>query len=201
MFQIQAVVAVAVEPDCRRVQPSRPAAGARPRTTGADSPIVVGAAVAKSGIMSQFDEPVVQGAQVAIAEVNKAGGVDGRKLKLVVADHKSDLNLVQQSALDVIDKGAKVVITTHDFDFGSPAAQVANSQGLFIARRSRRDVLRPPGDRPARLQPLSGQCDRGRGHGPVRPRPGLQAARSSSRISRSSTRRRSASSSPSSGRR
>jgi branched-chain amino acid transport system substrate-binding protein len=98
---------------------------------GAGSPIVVGAAVAKSGIMSQFDEPVVQGAQVAIDEVNKAGGVDGRKLKLVVADHKSDLNLVQQSALDVIDKGAKVVITTHDFDFGSPAAQVANSQGLL----------------------------------------------------------------------
>lgn len=98
---------------------------------GAGSPIVVGAAVAKSGIMSQFDEPVVQGAQVAVDEVNKAGGVDGRKLKLVVADHKSDLNLVQQSALDVIDKGAKVVITTHDFDFGSPAAQVANSQGLL----------------------------------------------------------------------
>ena len=98
---------------------------------GAGSPIVVGAAVAKSGIMSQFDEPVVQGAQVAVDEVNKAGGVDGRKRTLVVADHKSDLNLVQQSALDVIEKGAKVVITTHDFDFGSPAAQVANSQGLL----------------------------------------------------------------------
>ncbi len=95
------------------------------------APIVVGAAVAKSGIMSQFDQPVVEGAQVAIAEINKAGGVDGRKLKLEVADHKSDLNLVQQSALDVMDKGAKVVITTHDFDFGSPAAQVANSQGLL----------------------------------------------------------------------
>jgi branched-chain amino acid transport system substrate-binding protein len=95
------------------------------------SPLVIGAAVAKSGIMSQFDQPVVEGAQVAISEINEAGGVDGRKLKLVVADHKSDLNLVQQSALDVIDKGAKVVITTHDFDFGSPAAQVANSQGLL----------------------------------------------------------------------
>ena len=95
------------------------------------SPIVIGAAVAKSGIMSQFDQPVVEGAQIAIGEINKAGGVDGRKLKLTVADHKSDLNLVQQSALDVIDKGAKVVITTHDFDFGSPAAQVAGSRGLL----------------------------------------------------------------------
>lgn len=98
---------------------------------GSGDPIVIGAAVAKSGIMSQFDEPVVQGAEVAVDEINEAGGVGGRKLELVVADHKSDLNLVQQSALDVIDKGAEVVITTHDFDFGSPAAQVANSQGLL----------------------------------------------------------------------
>lgn len=94
-------------------------------------PIVIGAAVAESGIMSQFDEPVIQGAEVAIDEINADGGVDGRPLELVVADHKSDLNLVQQAALDVIDERADVVITTHDFDFGSPAAQVANAEGIL----------------------------------------------------------------------
>lgn len=98
---------------------------------GSGDPIVVGGAIAKSGIMSQFDEPEAQGAQIAIDEVNKAGGVNGRKLKWVAADHKSDLNLVQQAALDVIEKGADVVMTTHDFDFGSPAAQVAASDGLL----------------------------------------------------------------------
>jgi branched-chain amino acid transport system substrate-binding protein len=98
---------------------------------GGDDPIVVGGAIAKSGIMSQFDEPVSQGAQIAIDEVNAAGGVGGRKLKWVAADHKSDLNLVQQSALDVIDQGADVVITTHDFDFGSPAALVANGENIL----------------------------------------------------------------------
>ena len=55
----------------------------------------------------------------------------GRQLEWVEADHKSDLNLVQQSALDVIEDGADVVITTHDFDFGSPAAQVANAEGTL----------------------------------------------------------------------
>jgi branched-chain amino acid transport system substrate-binding protein len=98
---------------------------------GGDDPIVVGGAIAKSGIMSQFDEPVSQGAQIAIDEINADGGVGGRKLKWVAADHKSDLNLVQQSALDVIDQGADVVITTHDFDFGSPAALVANGEGIL----------------------------------------------------------------------
>lgn len=95
-------------------------------TTG---PIIIGAAVAKTGIISQFDEPVLQGAQIAIDEINSQGGVGGRDLQLVVADHKSDLNLVRQSALDVLDKGADVVITTHDFDFGSPAADAANAAG------------------------------------------------------------------------
>jgi branched-chain amino acid transport system substrate-binding protein len=96
---------------------------------GDGDPIVVGGAIAKSGIMSQFDEPVAQGAQIAIDEINAAGGVGGRQLEWVEADHKSDLNLVQQSALDVIEDGADIVITTHDFDYGSPAAQVANSDG------------------------------------------------------------------------
>jgi branched-chain amino acid transport system substrate-binding protein len=98
---------------------------------GGGDPIVVGGAIAKSGIMSQFDEPVSQGAQIAIDEINASGGVGGRKLKWIAADHKSDLNLVQQSALDVIDQGADVVITTHDFDFGSPAALVANGEGIL----------------------------------------------------------------------
>jgi branched-chain amino acid transport system substrate-binding protein len=98
---------------------------------GSDDPIVVGGAIAKSGIMSQFDEPVAQGAQIAIDEINADGGVAGRKLKWVESDHKSDLNLVQQSALDVIGDGADVVITTHDFDFGSPAALVANTEGIL----------------------------------------------------------------------
>ena len=94
-------------------------------------PIVVGAAVAESGIMSQFDEPVVQGAEIAIDEINADGGVDGRDLELVVSDHQSDLEQVQRSALDVMDQGAEVVITTHDFDFGSPAALTANAEGLL----------------------------------------------------------------------
>jgi branched-chain amino acid transport system substrate-binding protein len=98
---------------------------------GDGEPIVIGGAIAKSGIMSQFDEPVTQGAKIAVDEVNADGGVAGRKLEWIDADHQSDLNRVQQAALDVIEDGADVVVTTHDFDFGSPAAQVAGSQGVL----------------------------------------------------------------------
>lgn len=98
-------------------------------TGGQDDPIVIGAAIAKSGTMSTFDTPMLGGLQIAIDKVNAEGGVGGRKVKLVTADHKSNLEQVQQSALDVIEKGADVVVTTHDFDYGSPAARVANQKG------------------------------------------------------------------------
>lgn len=98
----------------------------------AKEPIVIGAAVAKTGIMSQFDIPELQGLELGISDINKRGGILGRPLKLVVADHKSNLNLVQQAALTVIDKGADIVVTTHDFDFGSPAARAAQSKGLLV---------------------------------------------------------------------
>jgi branched-chain amino acid transport system substrate-binding protein len=94
-------------------------------------PIIIGAAVARTGIMSQFDEPVVQGLEVAIDEINQEGGVAGRQLELVVSDHRSDLDLVRESALDVIDEGAQIMVTTHDFDFGSPAAAVARENEML----------------------------------------------------------------------
>lgn len=98
---------------------------------GKNDPIIIGAAIAKSGTMSTFDTPMLGGLRVAIKKVNADGGIDGRPVKLVTADHKSNLEQVQQSALDVMEKGADVVITTHDFDFGSPAARVANAKGLL----------------------------------------------------------------------
>ena len=100
-------------------------------STKAEDPIVIGAAVAQTGVMSQFDIPEIQGLQLGIAEINKSGGILGRPLKLVISDHKSNLNQVQQSALSVIGKGADVVVTTHDFDFGGPAARAAQSKGLL----------------------------------------------------------------------
>ena len=107
-------------------------AAAASASSKAKDPIVIGAAVAQTGIMSQFDIPEIQGLQLGIADINKSGGILGRQLKLVIADHKSNLNQVQQAALSVIGKGADVVVTTHDFDFGGPAGRAAQSKGLLV---------------------------------------------------------------------
>jgi branched-chain amino acid transport system substrate-binding protein len=104
------------------------AAGARPAAQ--KKPIVIGIATAQSGFVAAFDKPAVQGAMIAVADINKAGGVLGRPLKVVTADTKSDINLGAQAGLSVISKGADVMLVTLDFNYGGPAARVAQSHGM-----------------------------------------------------------------------
>jgi branched-chain amino acid transport system substrate-binding protein len=92
---------------------------------GTDKPIIIGAAVAQSGGFELYDGGQTAGMQYAIDKINGAGGVNGRKLQLITADHKTDPAQVQATAQDLLDKGADVIVTTVDYDFGAPAALAA----------------------------------------------------------------------------
>jgi branched-chain amino acid transport system substrate-binding protein len=46
----------------------------------AGSPIIIGAAIDTSGQMSPFNNPALTAAQLEIAKINAAGGVNGRPL-------------------------------------------------------------------------------------------------------------------------
>ena len=93
-------------------------------TQGAASgePIVIGAAIAESGFLSVFDMPAFQALEIAVNEINTNGGVDGRPLKIVKADMKSDRTQGAAAALQTIDDGAAIGFVTCDLDFGAPAA-------------------------------------------------------------------------------
>ena len=91
-------------------------------------PIVIGAAVAISGWMKHYDDGPLKGVQLAIDDINKAGGVLGRPLKLITADTKTKPEGSARAAQEVIEKGAKLVVTSCDFDFGAPAALSANAK-------------------------------------------------------------------------
>jgi branched-chain amino acid transport system substrate-binding protein len=107
-------------------------ADARPATTRANDPIVIGIATAQTGFIAAFDKPAVAGAMVAVSDINKAGGINGRMLKVVTADTKSDLKLGTQAGLSVASKGADVMLVTLDFNYGGPAARVAQSKGMAV---------------------------------------------------------------------
>ena len=96
----------------------------------AGKPIVIGIATAQTGFIAAFDKSAVDGALIAVSDINKAGGLLGRPVKVVTADTKSNINLGAQAGLSVIGKGADVMLVTLDFNFGGPAARVAQSHGM-----------------------------------------------------------------------
>jgi branched-chain amino acid transport system substrate-binding protein len=106
---------------------SKADSGSNGSSTG---PVVVGLALAESGFMSAFDIPVMHGAEIAVDDLNAKGGVLGRKIKLVVSDTHTDIAQGTAAAQEVISKGAAMMITSCDYDFGGPGARVAQQKGL-----------------------------------------------------------------------
>jgi branched-chain amino acid transport system substrate-binding protein len=92
--------------------------------------ILIGGALCLTGIQAPLDEPAVRGAQLAVDEVNKQGGVLGRKVEFVNLDGKSDPVTVGNVAIELIKKGAKAIIAPSDFDFGGPSSREAQKAGI-----------------------------------------------------------------------
>lgn len=80
---------------------------------GADSgsgPIKVGLLNALSGGLSIIEQSIHNAAELAIAEINAAGGINGRQIQAISEDYASDFSLVVQKAQKLIQKD-KVVAT------------------------------------------------------------------------------------------
>ncbi len=97
----------------------------------AEDPVIIGAAIAQSGVVAPYDEGPAQAMEVAVDEINAKGGVLGRPIKIIYADTKSDIAYGATAAQEVIDQGAQMVVVTCDYDYGSAAASVADGAGLI----------------------------------------------------------------------
>jgi branched-chain amino acid transport system substrate-binding protein len=93
-------------------------------------PITIGAAVGLTGVNAVYDQQNMAAAQMAVDEINADGGVLGRDLKLEVVDTRSDREQSGPAALSAIEKGADFMITQCDYDFGAPAALVAQQRKM-----------------------------------------------------------------------
>ena len=72
---------------------------AAPMAFGADEPIKLGA-VLRLGVGADDGIPARRGVEMAVAEVNKAGGINGRKVELIVEDEKDS----PQAAVNAVKK-------------------------------------------------------------------------------------------------
>lgn len=101
--------------------------------------IVIGFATAASGFMQAYDKPAQDAALIRIEEINKAGGLLGKKITTVFADTKTDQAEGAKAGLSVLDQGADLVVVSCDYDFGAPAAlqaQAAGKVSFFLCAES-----------------------------------------------------------------
>jgi branched-chain amino acid transport system substrate-binding protein len=93
-------------------------------------PILIGISAAKTGILAPYDLQAAQLFQMRIEEINKQGGVLGRKLTTQWIDTKTDKALAATNANELISKGAVAIIATCDFDYSFPAINAAAGKGV-----------------------------------------------------------------------
>jgi branched-chain amino acid transport system substrate-binding protein len=101
--------------------------------------ILIGISAAKTGILAPYDLQAGQLFQMRMEQINKAGGVLGKQIKVEWIDTKSDKPTAATNADELIGKGAVVIIATCDFDFSFPAINAArgkNVPGLALCASS-----------------------------------------------------------------
>jgi branched-chain amino acid transport system substrate-binding protein len=80
------------------------AIGLWPLAAGAASPIEIGFPIPLSGATAVYGQPVLKGAELAVAEINAKGGVLGRKLELLPRDSKANADEAVRLARELIIK-------------------------------------------------------------------------------------------------
>jgi branched-chain amino acid transport system substrate-binding protein len=89
---------------------------------------LIGAATSFSGWMAAFDTSPTHAAEIAIQDINAAGGVLGKKLRLVHIDTKTDAAQTARAAQDLVKQGVKMMLTACDFDWCAGGPRGATSR-------------------------------------------------------------------------
>lgn len=97
----------------------------------ADGTITIGSAKALSGSFAFYDTAGSRAEELAVELVNEQGGINGCKVELVTQDMKSDPAVGRQVARELIAGGAEVFLPPNNEGLGTPAAQAAQSEGVF----------------------------------------------------------------------
>lgn len=117
----------------QEVEVAAPAPAAASSTASTASALpdewLIGFATAQSGWLEPYDTPAKQAAFIRIEEINAAGGLLGRKLRVLEADTRTDMGVSKTAARHLLDQGAHMLVVGCDYDFGAPAALEAQQDG------------------------------------------------------------------------
>jgi len=105
------------------------------RSIAADHPVVIGAIYNLNGGQKDLDVPSSRGAQLAIGEANKAGGVLGRPVKLILVDGQTNPNVIARETARLFKQAPAVagLIGFSDTDMVLAAAPIAaKNERVFL---------------------------------------------------------------------
>ena len=94
--------------------------------------IVVGALMATSGFLADFDEPALVAARNRIDALNKAGGLLGRPVVLRHIDSHTELSSMRDGAERLLLDGVDLLLITCDVVYAMPALEVLESSGTLV---------------------------------------------------------------------
>lgn len=92
--------------------------------------IVIGMALSQSGNMAPFDVEPGNAALLKIDEINEAGGINGKQIRAIVKDVRSDQATVGTVATELISEGIDILVTPCDFDLSAQGALNAQAAGV-----------------------------------------------------------------------
>ena len=103
--------------------------------SAAQAPIVIGWAFDSKGQMAPFDNPALAAARIRVAQLNRAGGISGRPLRIDTCDTQNNNPArAKACARQLLGRGAHFLFTTCDVDFATPVVQESINRGkLTIA--------------------------------------------------------------------
>jgi branched-chain amino acid transport system substrate-binding protein len=104
-------------------------------SNGLPKEIVIGAAIGKTGYMAPYDA-TISAVEQLVKETNARGGIDGRKVRVIQADTRSDPQQAVVAVQQVIEDGADVLIFSGEAltaAAGSPLAEEHDKLNFSIA--------------------------------------------------------------------
>ncbi len=102
-----------------------------------DQPFRIGAMDALTGVGESYGNPIVQAKQMAVEEINAAGGINGRMLELIAEDSKCNAQdaITAYNKLTDVD-GVRIILGTTCSGAMLGAAPLAESEGVILLSAS-----------------------------------------------------------------
>jgi branched-chain amino acid transport system substrate-binding protein len=99
-------------------------------SAGTKGPIVIGWAYDDQGSMAPFDGPALAAAKIRLNQVNRTGGVNGRRLRLILCNTQGNVpTRAKACALQLLGQGAQIMFVTCDIDLATPVVQESTGRG------------------------------------------------------------------------